>query len=297
MNRSGLWVIAFAGCSEYEFVGDVGPSDVSSCGPLDLGPGDVDLDESCLVEPTVGTFTPIIKARNTAIGDAYTTPVVGQLTDDNGDGLVNGSDMPDIVVAGVSGNLFVLSHDLALIEWQATGLGSEPATPAIGDVNGDDRPDVVAAGSMGVTAYDGRTGSVLWSIPTLPGASKLPICGGVGLYDLDLNGTTEVVIGRTILNGIDGSLRGAGLAGEGTGHPWAATFGAAADIDGNGDLEVITGNAAYNDDGSALWTNGQPDGFVAVANFDDDVGGESVVTTYGSGYTSTSTIRLQDDDG
>ncbi len=302
MNRCLLMTIALAaGCSEYEFNGDVTPGDTTddpttACGTLDMGPGDVQPDESCLVEPQVGTFTPIIKARNTAIGDAYTTPVVGQLTDDNGDGLVNGSDMPDIVVAGVSGGLFVLSHDLATIEWTGNAMGGEPATPAIGDVNGDGRPDVVAAGSSGVAAYDGRTGAVLWSLASIPGATKLPICGGVGLYDLDLNGTTEVVIGHSILNGIDGSLRGAGLGGEGTGHPWAATFGAAADIDGNGDLEVVTGNAVYNDDGSALWSNGQSDGFVAVADFDGDDGGETVVTSYASN-TAQSTVRLQDDDG
>ena len=42
--------------------------------------------------------------------------------------------------------------------------------------------------------------------------------------------------------------------------------------------------------GNALWHNGQPDGFVAVGNFDDDPQGEIVVSWSGN-------LRLQDDDG
>ena len=305
MHRT-LWALlplALVGCTEYEFVHPTPPVDVAddpvtSCGDLDVGPGtDITVDESCLVEPQVGAFTPIIKARNTAIGDAYTTPLVGQLTDDNGDGLVNGSDMPDIVVATTVGTLYVLSNDLQTIKWQANAMGGEPATPAIGDVNGDHRPDVVAAGSGGVAAYDGATGATLWSIAGVPGAAKLPICGGVGLYDLDHDGNAEVVIGHSILDGRTGALRGAGSYGEGTGHPWAATFGAAADIDGDGNLEVVTGNAIYDANGVAKWYNGLSDGFVAVANFDSDPQGEIVVTSYAGNGAPPSYIRLQDSDG
>lgn len=70
----------------------------------------------------------------------------------------------------------------------------------------------------------------------------------------------------------------------------AATMGAAADIDRDGIPEVVVGNALYDADGNAIWSNGQSDGFVAVANFDSDPEGEIVVTYTGS-------VRLQDDDG
>jgi hypothetical protein len=67
-------------------------------------------------------------------------------------------------------------------------------------------------------------------------------------------------------------------------------MGVAADINQDGALEVVVGNAIYDSYGMALWHNGQTDGFVAVANFDDDPYGEIVVTDEG-------VMRLQDDDG
>jgi hypothetical protein len=62
------------------------------------------------------------------------------------------------------------------------------------------------------------------------------------------------------------------------------------DIDGDGVQELVTGNALYDPDGNVLWSNGQSDGYVAVADFDDDGLGEIVVS-------SDTRVRLQDDDG
>lgn len=300
-------VVFAAGCSEYDLTGSQDPNDipddpVTTCGTLDLDRDSIETDPSCEVAVEVGSFTPIIKAQNPSLGDGYTTPVVGQLTDDNGDGLVNGNDMPDIVYANGIGVVYAVSNDLLHIHWQ-TGtiydsyygmtvgdLGTEPATPAIGDVNGDGRPDVVAAGQYGIVAIDGSTGHELWRLSSIPGTVLRANCGAVGLYDLDGDGAAEVVFGRTILNGRDGTTRGIGGYGEGSGHAFAAPMGAAADINNDGKLEVIVGNAAYDDLGNALWHNGFSDGFVAVANFDSDAEGEIVVTWQGS-------VRLQDSNG
>jgi hypothetical protein len=54
--------------------------------------------------------------------------------------------------------------------------------------------------------------------------------------------------------------------------------------------ELVVGNALYEMDGSAIWNNGQSDGYPAVGNFDRDDKAEIVVTSGGR-------IRLQDDDG
>lgn len=48
------------------------------------------------------------------------------------------------------------------------------------------------------------------------------------------------------------------------------TFGVAADIDLDGVLEVVVGNALYSPTGESIWYNCEEDGFVAVGNFDDD---------------------------
>ncbi len=244
--------------------------------------------DACFTEgAAVGTFTPVIEWTNTDPGDTYTTPVVGQLNDDNGDGRITDDDTPDVVVANTSGVLWAISGDGTTL-WSAGSLGPEPMTAAIGDLDRDGFPEVVGSGSSGTFAVRGETGAAFWS----GAASSAPYCGAVGIADLDADGDPEVIVGKVILNGADGTTRGTGAHGAGTGYSggWAAAMGVAADIDRDGLLEVVVGNALYDADGATLWYNGEPDGFVAVANFDDDPEGEIVVTWTGN-------VRLQDDDG
>ena len=243
-------------------------------------PGEeVELLGDCVIEPTVGGWTPTMEWTQTQVGDTYTTPVVGNLDNDP---------QAEIVVANVSGVTYVLDGITGEIQWSGGSLGSEPMTSAIGDIDGDGRADVVSSGSGGTIAWRGD-GTQMWSAQAA-GGSHTPQCGAVGIHDLDADGKAEVILGSTILNGADGTLRGQGAYGSGAGHSWAAPMGVAADIDLDGILEVVVGNALYKPDGTAIWTNGQSDGFVAVANFDDDPYGEIVVA-------STGTLRLQDDDG
>jgi len=302
MRHPSLFLLlpALAACSDYNFTGgkphgfgdDTAPGDSASpteCGEPDLSPGTVAIDESCEAPPAVGSWTPQIEWVSTAPGDVYTTPVVGELTDDNGDGIIDSSDTPDVVVVNTSGTIYALSGDGGTVLWSYPGLGSEPSTAAIGDLDGDGRPEVVATGSTGWVALHGSDGSLYWRVG---GGSNLLVCGGVGIYDLDGDGNPEVVQGQTILNGQTGSTRANGAHGHGTGHSAGyAGFGVAADINQDGKQEVVVGNALYDADGHDLWFNGQTDGFVAVGNFDDDPEGEIVVTTY------PGMVRLQGDDG
>ncbi|MFT7518773.1 MAG: hypothetical protein ACI9MC_000905 [Kiritimatiellia bacterium] len=253
--------------------------------------GTVLVDESCEEIATVGSWSPVIEWRSTVPGNSYTTPVVGQLTDDNGDGLINDLDMPDIVVANGVGVVYVLSGDGSGVHWQAGALGAEPSTPAIGDLDGDGRPEVVASGSTGIFAYRGDTGAQVWASTAVTGGRL--VCGGVAIYDLDSDGHPEVIQGAAVLDGRDGRLKMSGNKGWGTGYTQGrfASFGVVADTNLDGVNEVIVGNAAYNPDGSILWQNNFPDGFVAVGNFDDDPYAEVVVSWY------PGLLRLQDHDG
>jgi len=247
----------------------------------------IGIDESCESDPVVGTFTPVIKWRQSSIGDAYASPVVGRIYDENGDGAVTDDDMPAIVVATTAGNVVALSGADGTVLWTVSGLGSEPMTPALGDLTGDGRPEIVASGASETIALRGN-GTTLWTGP----AASTPACGAVAIGDLDADGTPEVVLGNLILDGTTGTRRGQGAYGSGTGFSggWAASMGVIADIDGDGVQEAVVGNALYDADGNAIWYNGQTDGFVAVGDFDDDAKGEIVVT--GAGH-----VRLQDDDG
>ncbi|MFZ5479582.1 MAG: FG-GAP repeat domain-containing protein [Myxococcota bacterium] len=259
------------------------------CDPPELDGRSVDPYDDCDAEAITGTFTPVVEWTNTAVGDAYVTPVVGQLTDDNGNGRIDAGDVPDIVVSNAVGVTYAVSGDGGAVHWSAGSLGSEPMTAAIGDLDGDGFPEVVASGPSGTEAYRGQDGRVFWRASAYSGNVSAQ-CGAVGIYDLDADGQPEVVLGRRILNGLDGSTIGEGRGGDGSGHGWAAPISAAADIDQDGDLEVVVGNALYDKSGATIWSNRGADGYVAIANFDSDNKGEIVVTGLGS-------VRLQDDDG
>lgn len=68
------------------------------------------------------------------------------------------------------------------------------------------------------------------------------------------------------------------------------TLSVPVDLDGDGQMELVTGNAAYNPDGSVKWSNRGMDGLVAVADFDLDGQGEIV-------KTSGSTVTYMETDG
>lgn len=271
--------------------GDTDEPVVEGCPEPNTDRGTETVDDSCLIEAVPGGFTPVVEWANSSPGSAYTTPAIGPLVDTDGDGDVDGSDMPHVVVVGTGGLVTAVTGDGSTVVWTYNIASAEPSAPAIGDINNDGLPEVVVTGSNGFFAFAGATGALLWSNAS-SGLGTLGVCGGVGIYDLDGDGTVEIVQGRTILNGADGTLRGNGLYGSGTGFPGGtyAGMGVAADINQDGALEVVVGNAIYDSYGTALWHNGQTDGFVAVANFDDDPYGEIVVTDEG-------VMRLQDHDG
>ncbi len=261
--------------------------------------GSVNIDEACEHEAEIGTFSPVLLWNDRDSGHIFVTPVVGNLTDDDGDGDVDTDDMPDIVVANTDGWLSVLSGEDGSPHWNYDLGGTAPASAAIGDLDGDGTPEVVGASAGGIVALR-NDGTRMWlAQPT--GLGNLPICGGPGIYDLDGDGQAEVLLGRLILDGTTGEVVGEGQYGSGSGYgsggyylqatsSGVASFGVAADIDLDGQLEVVTGNALYHKDGSAVWYNEEHDGFVAVGNFDDDDMGEIVSTWVGN-------VSLIDDDG
>jgi hypothetical protein len=116
------------------------------------------------------------------------------------------------------------------------------------------------------------------------------------IADLDKDGKAEVVVGRVVLNGADGTKLWKGTAGLGT-NSFFGPIGSAADLDLDGQLEVFAGNSMYSAAGETLWSydygsdgsgcnaQGYPcDGFNATGNFDDDDFGELAVIRRGVLY-------------
>ena len=143
---------------------DWGLADAGACVLSTSLPSSSAVDESCVTEPATGLLDAELEWSITRwddyneFGDALTAPVVGQLTDDDGDGAITALDTPDIVVVtddnGASsltrGAMRIVSGDGSAQRTIFSGLLGEMqvfpyryGTLALGDVDSDGRPDMV----------------------------------------------------------------------------------------------------------------------------------------------------------
>ena len=154
------------------------------------------------------------------------------------------------------------------------------ASVAIGDLDGDGEPEIVAARTGGgLVAFTLKASGwqVLWQTTSTFG-SALCDWGGPSLYDLDDDGVPEVLFYGNVYdnkgNALDESLGAAGAYGVGT-------LPVAADLDGDGTVELVTTNEIYSWDKTAKkWQpkqaiSGPGAGFVAVADFGTYTNGQN----------------------
>jgi hypothetical protein len=245
----------------------------------------VAVDDACVFAPDPGTFDPAVEwswsAATGAPGydDVMMMPAVGD---------VDGDGMPEVVVTsyagsgyGSAGALEILSGDGAGEEAAFTSLGGYSpvgsAGVALGDIDGDGVPEIVTLSTDSRVLAVHADGTLLWASDPYP--ADFTIYSYPALADLDEDGHVEVVVGRVILNA-RGALLGEGTAGWGGDYAISTVV----DLDGDGQQEVVVGNAAYDVHGVAKWTNGLPDGWVAVGDFDADGQGEIATVTGGSVY-------------
>ena len=132
-------------------------------------PSDVATNEDCVHEISTGTLDAVIEWSMSDFGEypeyseVVMTPVVGQLTDDDGDGEITRADTPDIVIVGDDGGenptethgvMRIISGDGTMIHktlyetYTADGVYQVYAyrysSVALGDVDADGLPDIVA---------------------------------------------------------------------------------------------------------------------------------------------------------
>jgi hypothetical protein len=314
-SRTTLLVGLSVACSEYELKGheDPIPGDDTSIptietGTVDTGSVDTDIIDSGVVEPPVdecgerlfegepldlvdecyveeveGTWTPIREWNKSSFSvdsgsnNVMMTPIVASITDDNGDGLINDDDTPDIlfVTFGSYGTLRAVSGDggteiLNIVGEQLQGQGALAA----GDIDGDGIVEIIAMTSTGVKAFE-HDGTLKWQANTI--AAIYGISDAPSIADMDGDGTPEIIVGKAILSNT-GAFLGVGSYGRGGVSSNVGTTSFAVDLDGDGQQEVVVGNALYDINGTALCYNGENDGYVAVGDFDGDGDGEVVVS-------------------
>ncbi len=252
--------------------------------------------------PDIGTFEPVLKWEwnSSAVEGAFVQvmapPAVAQLSDDNGDGVINADDIPDIIfpsfVGGVRSEaiLRVISGDTGGELFSITDPAyrvSQFSMPAIGDIDLDGRPEIIALGFQNKLFVFEDDGSLKWELED----SQLGLWspnnyGGPSLADMNQDGIPEIIFGTTVISATGEILwKGAGSH-YGRNH-WdgdvADYFTYAVDWDSTiPGLELIAGASVYDQFGSLLWQNDVVgDGYTAVANFDFDPEPELVVVNDG----------------
>jgi hypothetical protein len=258
-------------------------------------------DADCENEIEVGSFTPVVEWRKATwttdptSNQIMSTPIVAQLSDDDGDGDVDNDDIPDIIVVtygsgsySTNGQLRAVSGDGSAELWNVIGQGLQgTGGVAAGDIDGDGLVELVASTQTSIKAFE-HDGTFKWECTGVSGHQN-GISDTPSISDMDHDGNPEVLLGNAICSNT-GTLLGAGSYGYGGPASSVGSASFAVDLDNDGTEELIGGNAVYDKTGGAIWYNSQIPGYPAVADFDGDGLGEVIVT-------GSAQIRLDDTDG
>ncbi len=228
----------------------------------------------CGTQAPANAFTPDVQWSWNG-GAVIVTPLVANLTDDNGDGAIDLCDTPEVIVAAASGlgaKITLLDGATGIEQMQFPTTVGSSVTPALGDLDGDGVAEIVSAiggplpGPMAVVAFD-HVGNVLWQTDAIWPQDQ---GGAVGIADFDADGSPEVYADGFILDA-NGTLLFQAPAQTGWFIAQRNTATVAADLDDDGDLELVLGQAAYHHDGTVVYndTTIKP-GYPQIANLDDD---------------------------
>jgi len=264
-------------------VGDVSLPPVDMCSVQDDGNAVGD----CRVQAPADSFEPVEQWSFTPPDggtEGYVTPLVANLTDDDGNGTIDLCDIPDVVLVagfntgfpGSSASIYVLDGATGNLHFQIPDPVSGNFTPALGDIDDDGLVEIVTLTPGGAFQAFDHDGTKKWELATswaeVDFGQPLSYSAAAALADLDNDGDVEIVAGNKI---VDHAGTNVLTLNQPSGN-WSATV--PADLDGDGDLEVVLGNAAYHHDGTLLWSTGLNRGYPQVADLDDDGQPEVLLT-------------------
>ena len=218
-------------------------------------------------------------SSNPQINSLNATPSVVQLTDDNGDGVINEYDIPDLVfVAGRRNSSAPAQTALVALDgrtgqelWSRTDIRlSQFSSPATGDIDNDGVAEVIVVRGYReeLIAFE-NDGTLKWRAPLNgPGVPVPLIPPPPHVYDMPIivnlegDNEAEIVLGREAFRGLTGEQLWEGEfdAGGDGGVPLNRSLrvaysvaSVAADIDLDGRVEIIAGRTVYDFEGRTRW--------------------------------------------
>jgi hypothetical protein len=268
----------------------------------------VTVDEGCASPPEVGTLDPVVEWRASSFTELPTynqvmmQPVVGNLTDDNGDGLIDQRDVPDIAFTAYAGGAYNAAGVLRVI----SGLGQElfatdgvadsaqiwgSSGVALGDLDGNGRPEIVVGLNTAAAATVGVwEANVPGQTPPFVFKWKSNVCGSTDAYpnpaiaNVDGVGAAEIIMpGPCVL-----TANGALMAMAAT-PIYLANTPFAVNLDEDPTLEIVGGGVVFDmpETGTTLVTKftittSTIRSFSAVADLDGDGRPEIVTIVHGT---------------
>ncbi|MBK8238739.1 MAG: VCBS repeat-containing protein [Deltaproteobacteria bacterium] len=206
--------------------------------------------------------------------ESIVTPLVANMTDDNGDGEIDLCDIPDVVVVAgpplgdtPPARIYVLDGATGVPHFD-TGdeMVQWGGTPALGDIDGDGMVEIVTSrpnGAAHLVAF-GHDGTLEWESSAVWNGAQ---SSAVALADVDGDGDVEIAAGANLFDHT-GALLWSQPAND---QSYSAT--AIADLDGDDQMEILVSGAVFHADGTLYWNVPQASGgwsHPQVADLDDD---------------------------
>jgi hypothetical protein len=158
-------------------------------------------------------------------------------------------------------------------------------TPAAADLDGDGKIEIVSPMRGGGVIAFRADGSLLWKSRRADGTT--PYVGRansvtIAIADMDADGKAEIIYGGVVLDHTGKVVSGEGREMLGANWDTYGPVSIVADVDGDGQQEVLGGNGAYRKNGTLVWQQtGLTDGYPAIADFEKDGVPELVVIAQG----------------
>lgn len=180
--------------------------------------------------------------RSGGTSETQFSPAVGDIT---GDGL------PEVVTSNIKNEILAFSASGALLSGFPKAIGTSTRNRlALADIDGNGVKDIVAADDTGSIKVLKSNGTLVTGFPMSAGSGTQ---SSPSVADLDRNGTQEIV---TLIEGVQISVvTNTGSVRSGWPKAGAFYYKAIADIDGDGDVEIISASDqvyAYHHDGTSV---------------------------------------------